>query len=252
MTEDTASFTDSVEPTADARDGATFPYMSFQGFRNLLDRLATDGLPQVFDRSFFHDSSGSLIAQIRGTLRFFDLVDEGRQPTERLREITSADESKRIAILRELAEAKYADVISLGTNATQGQLAQAFSAAGLSGASITKATTFYLGLADYLGLPVSPFFKKGPPRSSTGNGGGARRPSRRRKPVSSPTPPPVHQVQHPPDPIEAKKSAYIDLLMKLVERNAEDGQVQKDLLDRLERALGYETPPQQEGGMSLP
>jgi len=48
-------------------------------------------------------------------------------------------------------------------------------------------------------------------------------------------------------PIEAKKSAYIDLLMKLVETAAGSngqGEVQKDLLDRLERALGYDDVPQ--------
>ena len=246
MTADTTSFTDGVESAGDGR-GGTFPYMSFGGFRSLLDRLASDGLPQIFDRSFFGDSSGSLIAQTRGTLRFLDLIDEEKRPTNWLREITNADEPQRVAILRDLTEEKYADVIKLGANATQGQLAQTFSATGLSGASITKATTFYLGLADYVGLPVSPYFKRGPVRSPTGNGSTTRRSSRRKKPLGSPEPPPVQQVQQQPDPIGVKRSAYIDLLMKLVERNAENGQVQQDLLDRLERALGYETSPKQGG-----
>src|SRR5262245_45725179 len=63
-----------ADTTEDVR-GISVPYMSFQGFRSLLDRLRREGLPQVFDRSFFGEVSGSLIAQIRGTLRFFDLID---------------------------------------------------------------------------------------------------------------------------------------------------------------------------------
>jgi hypothetical protein len=218
----------------------TVPYMSFQGFRNLQDRLREDGVPQVLDASFFRQYSGSMTAQIRGTLRFFDLMDEDRRPAPLLIELVQADEQRRIEIMRGLAESKYSDVIALGTDATHGQLAEVFRNRGLTGQSITKAITFYVGLADYSGIPVSPFFKRA--RSAAGSNAPrprAARPTRRRKPeMDSSTRPVVHSVV---PPIEQKKSAYIDLLMKLV-NDGKGGEDQKDLLDRLERALGFKPP----------
>lgn len=234
---------DDGERSTDARS-ASVPYMSFQGFRNLLDRLANDGLPQVFDRSFFGDVSGSLVAQTRGGLRFFDLIDDDRRPTDLLRTLAKADEQGRIAILHDLASDKYSAVIALGSDATHGQLVDVFRATGLNGASVTKAITFYLGLAEYAELPVSPFFKKTTSRPSGGNGGGARRSTaRRRRTASQPELPPAPSPRESVGSLDEKKGAYIDLLMRLAEQSTEKSDVQADLLNRLERALGYEAPP---------
>jgi hypothetical protein len=226
--------------SAEGTRSATVPYMSFMGFRHLLDRLGNDGVPQVLDKSFFRQSSGSLVAQTRGTLKFFDLIDEDRRPTSALDELVNADESRRIEILRGLTEVKYADAIALGVNATAGQLAETFRSSGLTGSSLHKAMTFYVGLAEYVGLPLSPFFKQAGSRVSAGNGSSPRRTTRRRKPPGQPAAPSAPPPPAPP-PIEVKQSAYIDLLMKLAESSAEKGDVQKDLLDRLELALGYRT-----------
>ena len=225
---------------ADENRGPVVPYMSFQGFRNLLDRLKSDGLPQVFDASFFPQYSGSLIAQIRGTLKFFDLIDDDKRPTPTFGKLASAEEPDRINILRGLVLERYADALALGDNATQGQLADVFRSTGLSGASITKAITFYVGLAEYVDLPVSPYFKKGKIRSSSAGGGS--RSSRRRRSSSASDTQPVQVPQSTPSPMDQKRSAYIDLLMKLATQSGEQGEVQDKLLDRLERALGYETP----------
>lgn len=227
--------------------------MSFTGFRSLLDRLINDGLPQVFDRSFFGEYSGSLIAQIRGTFRFLDLMDEDKRPTDQLRAIADADDQGRIAILRELAEKKYAFVIALGPDATQGQLADVFRTAGLNGDSLTKATNFYVGLAEYVDLPVSPFFKKAPARASSSTGSGPRRSSSRRRKGSNvaeqpPAPSDGQPVSSFDEQRDQKRLAYIDLLMKLAEQSGDNSsEVRQDLLTRLERVLGYETPPVGEG-----
>ncbi len=237
---DVVPFTTGVE-TGNGR-GQTFPYMSFNGFRNLGDRLVADGLPQVFDRSFFGDYSGSLIAQTRAALRFFDFIDEDQRPTERLQAFVAMEEPERIQALRDLTEQKYAHVIALGTNATQGQLLDAFREAGLSGDSLTKATTFYLRLAEYVDLPISPFFKRPSSRSSGGNAGAGRRTNRRRKTaaeISTVASLPTSESSSPSseEKIEEKRLAYIDLLMRLVEQSADKGEVQLQLLDRLESAL---------------
>lgn len=246
MTAETAPLSEGGDYSGDGRT-VTVPYMSFSGFRNLLDRLSGEGLPQLFDRSFFGEVSGSLIAQTRGTLRFFDFIDDDRRPTDLLRAITSTDESGQVGMLRDLAEKKYAAVIALGVDATQGQLVEAFRSTGLSGQSVTKAITFYISLADYTKLPVSPFFKKAPARLSPGNGSSARRSSSRRKRAATQPEPVVSQaVQRPVDSLEEKKTAYIDLLMRLAEQSGEKGDIQADLLNRLERALGYQSSPSKE------
>lgn len=249
MTADVAPFPGGADSLGDTK-GATAPYMSFVGFRNLLDRFASDGLPQIFDRSFFGDLSGSTVAQIRGTLKFFDLIDDDRRPTEILRTIAAADtEVLRVEIMRDLTQKKYSNAIALGVDATQGQLVDVFRASGLSGESVTKAITFYLGLTDYTGLPTSPFFKKTATRPPTVNGNIPRRSSsRRRKPLGTPPPAqPTTPEGHSSNTLGEKKSAYIDLLMKLAEQSAEKGEIQSDLLDRLERALGYESSASKEG-----
>ena len=230
-----------VKEPGDTRQPSA-PYMSFQSFRNLLDQLSGQHvLPDTFDRSFFGQVSGSLVAQTRGTLKFFDLIDETYRPTDRLRALMVADEQVRISGLRELARIKYASVLDLGSNATQGQLEQEIRKTGLNGQSITKAVTFYLGLAEYTGLPVSPYFKKtSPPRSSaSASGNGARRGSRRKKPPAKVQSPPTNETDSGStgEPLEEKKLRYIDMLMKLAE-GADNGDAQQDLLDRLEKALG--------------
>lgn len=247
MTEVEDPQVDPVRIDRDAAPGSAVPYMSYTGFRNLLDRLRNDGVPQVFDTSFFGRQSGSLTAQTRGTLRFLDLIDDGKRPTPLLRKIVAADDAERIQLLRELGTEKYGDVIKLAeANGTQGQLAEVFRARGVTGATVDKATVFYVGLAEHVGLSMSPFFKRGSRPASSGNGGAgtaSRRTNRRRKPAEQTPPAPT---THPPmrtgeSALEEKKLAYIDMLMKLVERGSEagDGTVQGDLLNRLEKALGY-------------
>lgn len=125
MSTELVPFTETGEPASDGRS-VNLPRMSSTGFPKLLERLATEGLPQIFDRSFFREYSGSLIAHIRGTLRFFELIDEDRRPTDQLRALVSMDEERRIASLRKLVEEKYAFVTALGPDATHGQLTDVF------------------------------------------------------------------------------------------------------------------------------
>jgi hypothetical protein len=225
------------EPQRGVTEGPTAPYSSFASFIRLLDRLKEDGVPQLFDGSFFGQQSGSLVAQTRGTLRFFGLIKENKQPTDKLHELVAADDEGRIKILRELGEEKYASALALGTNATTGQLSEVFRAMGLTGNSVVRAITFYVSYAERVGLPLSPFFKKG--KVSTPNGGSPRRTSRRRKPaVEAGQAPTVTST--PTTSIEAKKAAYIDMLMDFAKKSEQPPDA--EFLDRIERVLGYDVP----------
>jgi hypothetical protein len=227
----------------------TAPYMSFPGFRSLLGRLQEEGVPQVFDRHYFGNRSGSLLAQIRGTLRFFDLIDEEKRPTQALRDLVGASEQERVEQLKQLALAQYGDIVELGKeNGTYGQLSERFRARGLSGATVDKAITFYLGLADYVGFPVSPFFRRG--RASSGGASTApRKVGRKRKTVTVPQVPAEASLPAQPAvrPAEVQKSAYVEMLMEMARSAPPGDPAHADLLDRIERALGMAQPSQGEG-----
>lgn len=217
------------------------PYVTFSRFTSLLDRLRSDGHPpQVFDQSFFNGQSGSLTAQQRGALKFLGLIDDERRPTDTLRELVSADEVDAKILLKMVAEQKYAEQIALGMDATRGQLAEMFRDRGLTGETVNKAIGFFVALAEFTEIPISPHFRKG--AASTGTS--TRRSPRRRKPIVGPTPPvtPVVQQATTPTSAEAQRAAYINMLMEMAQKTGESGTVQTDLLNRIERALGFADP----------
>jgi hypothetical protein len=113
----------------------------------------TEGLPSRFDGSYFGNASGSLVSQVRSTLHHLDLIDEERRPTELLKIIADADDAEQKQHLRTIFEEKYSDALALGKNATSGELADVFRNRGLTGATVEKAITFYLGMAQDLGVP---------------------------------------------------------------------------------------------------
>lgn len=220
------------------------PYMSYKGFQNYLNRFADEGLPGRFDGSYFGNASGSLVAQVRGTLRYLDLIDEDKHPTDLLKTIADADEGERQQYLKMIFEEKYADALALSMNATAGQLADVFRERGLSGATVQKAITFFLGMADDLAVPLSPHFKKG--RAAASNGG-----NRKRRPVKSQTSAPAptpHVVEHKSTSVEAQKAAYVNMLMELATKDDSESNTQQALLDRIEKALGIGGQSNAEGG----
>jgi len=212
--------------------------MSYKGFQNFLGKFATDGLPARLDGSYFGNVSGSLVAQVRGTLRYLDLIDEDKQPTDLLKQIVRADESDRKTILKAIFEDRYADVLALDKNATSGQLADVFRARGLSGATVQKAITFLFGMAEDVGVELSPHFKKS--RASASQGGARRRrTSKGTRPAPAPTPNPVRSKA---TTVDEQKAAYVNMLMELAKKENAEADLQKDLMNRIEKALGIGTP----------
>lgn len=220
------------------------PYMSYKGFQNYLTKFAEEGLPGRFDGSYFGNASGSLVAQTRGTLRYLDLIDEDKHPTDLLKTIVEADESERKQYLKMIFEEKYADALALSKNATAGQLADVFRQRNLSGATVQKAITFFLGMAEDLGVELSPHFKKG--RAVASNGGTRkRRAAKTTQPTPTVTP---HVVEHKPTSVEAQKAAYVNMLMELAKKDDAESSMQQALLDRIEKALGIGVPGDGGGG----
>lgn len=217
-----------------ARAVTAAPYMAGKTFTNMFEKYKTDGLPDVFDISFFGGISGSTIAQTRSAMRYFDLIDDSYAPTDLMRDLVDADEETRKGMLKLMVEEKYPDALALSQNATSGQLAKVFNERGITGATVDKAIGFYLHLLDYVGIPYSGHFKKRRPS----NGGAARR----RKPITPAEPPPV--VHHKPkmSTEEEQKAAYVQTLLDLAKKEGADAQLQDRIFDRIEKALGIGGP----------
>lgn len=229
--------------TGAARVTAAAPYMPGRTFTNMFEKYATDGLPDVFDISFFGNISGSTIAQTRSTMRYFDLIDDQYAPTQMMRDLVDADDETRKGMLKLMVEEKYSDALALSQNATSGQLAKVFNERGLTGATVDKAISFYLHMLDYLGIPYSGHFKKRRPSS---NGGAARR--RKATPKQDETPPPLHHAKPKVSTEEEQKAAYVQTLLDLAKKDGADADLQDRIFDRIEKALGIGGPTAPSGG----
>ncbi|PKQ30735.1 MAG: hypothetical protein CVT62_12355 [Actinobacteria bacterium HGW-Actinobacteria-2] len=207
------------------------PYMSYKGFRNFLANLAANGMPDRFDGSYFGNVSGSLVAQIRGALRYLDLIDDDKRPTDLLKDLVEQDEQSQNDLLRMIFDEKYSDALALSASATSGQLAEVFRQRGLTGATVEKAIAFFLGMATDLGVELSPHYRRG--RAVASSTGASKR---RRGKVA---PQGGDQSDNPPlVTVDAQKAAYVEMLMELAKKEGGEGAAQAGLLDRIEKALG--------------
>jgi hypothetical protein len=214
------------------------PYISFKTLTNLIERMEQKPPPPRIDRSYLIGMSGGYQSQVLAALRWLDLVGDDGELRPTLIKLVQEPYS-RTQTIAGLLEDRYGPVVALGkTNATQGQLEEAFRAYGLSGSTVRKAIAFYLHAADYAGLPVSPHFRIPPARGSNV----AAKP--KRKSSTSQTPPANGSVL--PDAPEAGltqlRARYIDMLLK----RADQDQADESLLDRIERLLGFDDSDREE------
>lgn len=223
--------------------GPTPPYIALPTFMGMLDQLREHGVPPVFDGSFFSGTSGSTIALHRSTFKAFGLMNEDKTPTQRMYDLAQADDDRRKEILTDLGRNLYADCIALGeAKGTNGQLAEIFRSKGITGATVQKAIGFYLSFAEYADFPVSPFFKRG--RPSSGSNGSSTRRTRKKATTPTPAPSTPHPQHggHGRSVEEEQKAKYIELLMNLAQPADGKGDVNADILDRIERMLHVEAP----------
>ncbi|MGH3427052.1 MAG: hypothetical protein ACRDQZ_05720, partial [Mycobacteriales bacterium] len=111
--------------------------------------------------------SGASRSQLVVALRFFELIDDEKRPTDALKELVLSPDPNS---LRKLLERHYADVIALDLKTAAGsQLDNALRELGSGqGATLRRARTFFLVAADEAGIEVGRALKKAPataPRS---------------------------------------------------------------------------------------
>ncbi|MET0306031.1 MAG: hypothetical protein ABW196_07365 [Solirubrobacterales bacterium] len=187
------------------------PYLSWSTFEGILDQLKATGLPDKIDRSVLVGKSGGDQSQFLRACRVFGLMEEEtEQPTERMRELVTAED--RGSLLGQILRESYPTIVALGNGATQAMLEEKFREFGIEGDTVRKAIAFYLSAAKQTDIELSPRFK------STRPGAGGRRKRTNRKgnnggkPEDTPPPPPP-----PADPFAGLHPAVVTLVQSLPE-----------------------------------
>lgn len=212
--------------SADAPKTVSWPYTSFKSLLNFFDRLeAAKAVPAQIDRGVLGGSEGQKTLLL-ATLKFFNLVGENGAVNDNLRALVEQPKERQ-RIIKELLAKHYPAATALAAvNGTTRQLEDAFT--GMQGDTLRKAMTFYLHAAKYAGHPTSKFFK-------VPSGFNASR-QRRQRGTNGSTPEPA--VPASPSVVADPKARYLEMLM---ERAKASEQLDTELLDRIERLLGYET-----------
>jgi Family of unknown function (DUF5343) len=148
----------------------TAPYVPFVTFINALDHLKTIGVPNTIDRAVFPSFSGLMQGQVIGAFKFLGLIDEHGKPSHDLGTLTDAKDRK--AVLKELLKKRYSTLVSLDlTKVSPTTFDKTISEYGVAGATHQKAKSFFLKVAQYAELPLSPLLT----RKTRSSGGGTRR-----------------------------------------------------------------------------
>lgn len=147
-------------------------YVSWVTFKNAIESLS-EGMPNQIDRTAFPGLSGGVQGHLFAAFKFLGLMDDDGTPTDALRELAVRDEAKRKAKLRELLESRYASLIALDLmKATPQQVMNKLSDEyGVAGETRERALRFFLAAVQYVGIPVSRFFKATGAVSGASNGG---------------------------------------------------------------------------------
>jgi hypothetical protein len=218
----------------------TPPYnIPFRTFLNLLLRLQEEGVPPRIDRSFLKSMAGRDQTYLMAALRFFSLIDTDGTVSPTLETLAEGDEQRR-RLFGQLLRDKFPQPVQLSEKkATQAMLEEGFAEYGLAPDSKRKAITFFLKALQYAELPMSPYFAVPRERSPR-----PRTAKKDKKPKSTPG---KEQEDQPPSPPRGKslteaRQRYLEILLAKVE---EAGSSDQDLLDRVERLLGFQ---EEEGG----
>lgn len=157
----------------------TPPYIAFKTITTLIERMAREEPPDRIDKSYLDNFSGGYQTQVLAALHSLRFLDSEGHLSDRLKALVKGGEPERKALVAQITREFYADVLRLGTNATQQQLLEAFSAMSpkVTGDTRRKAIAFFLNACQYGGVPVSRHWKtpRVPPTgkrsAATGKGG---------------------------------------------------------------------------------
>jgi hypothetical protein len=151
------------------------PYVSYRTFRNFIDRLQQQKIPQRIDRSYWGDIlSGSTGTQLMAALRFLKLIDTNGRPTERLNTLVPTRGDQRSQLLRNIASEAFGFVLKSNLDlesATYSQLVEAFQNAFQVTDDVSrKCVKFFISLVGDAGMPISPYITRRTRSAHAGSG----------------------------------------------------------------------------------
>jgi hypothetical protein len=154
-----------------AKSTGTPPYTSYRTFKTFIEDLREHGVPSRIDRSVLTGFSGVVGTQLMHALRFLGLIEDHGTPTQRLKELVSAQGAGNWPeTLLELLRRQYAPMFAIDLEtATPSHFNEAFRKAfPAADAVVQKCVTFFLYAVGDAGVKISGRVLKGrKPRSPT-------------------------------------------------------------------------------------
>ncbi|MBS1881783.1 MAG: hypothetical protein JSS97_02370 [Actinobacteria bacterium] len=185
------------------------PWGGFQTFWNFIKQLHEDRpVPQILDRAVMAGRGGSTRTELYAALRFLDLMDADKKPTQALLDLV---ENPTPANLRPLIEEHYGPVIALDlTTATPNQVQDRLSEMGATPSIVPRTRTFFLKAAEEVGIEIGKTLQTAPSPPTRRK---ATRKSRKTAAEDIPEMPPTP----PADPLQSLHPAIITLVKSLPE-----------------------------------
>jgi hypothetical protein len=146
---------------ADSDKNFVPPYgVPWETFKNTIEKMAEDGLPERVDRSYLSSQSGNVQTYLMQAMRSFGLIEEDGTVTDLLKELTAAGEDRPQVVAR-LLHAHFSPIVILGAStATQGQLEEKWTEVfGQTGDTRRKAVRWFLSACAYAGINLSKLWK---------------------------------------------------------------------------------------------
>lgn len=129
-------------------------YVPWRTFLTAIETLE-QGLPPRIDKSVFPTFAGSTQTEVLQAFKFLGLIDADSQTTPALSRLVE-DKEQRPDAVRDIVLSSYRVVFDQDpTRMTPAQLDAIFRELGVSGATLLKATRFFLKAADFAGISVS-------------------------------------------------------------------------------------------------
>jgi hypothetical protein len=146
-------------------------------FNRFINGLRDNGIPSRIDRSVLGKMSGGEQSSLLATLRFLKLIEANGIPKSELAQLVETQGEEYKAVLAAVIKAAY-DFLFDGSieiaKATGQQVADKFRALDISGSTVTKSMTFFLGVAKDAGITISSHVKP-PPAQKSANGAAKRK-----------------------------------------------------------------------------
>lgn len=136
------------------------PYLSALTFRNALNFLTENGLPEQIDRGILTKFSGADQRALFHAFKYLGFTDSTDKPTRRFHEYDKGDADARKAIIAVALTEKYPNQIKVLQNGTPQQLQTSFGEYAIENSVRQKCISFFLKLGKEAGFSMSNYIAK--------------------------------------------------------------------------------------------